>query len=286
MEVSADRGRPSARECAGLVGGGLAARLRERTTRSGPWWADGLALGAFLVALADLCGDLTMVDGDVWNSYTPWVIGSVVLFLALLRGRLWVALPVALLEVYQINRSLIGGDSVLHVVPQFGPDYGTGETVIRYGAVVAALVILAVLAVRGSFRPQSRSWWWPIVVAIVWAAWHTHLPMGAHDVTLCSADDVCHVARVAVDVPLFDLARTGLTILLLSCGVWATAVTRDLRWALAGAFFLFTSVGVHASLVPAGNAGPVILVTVFRGLQIALVAAMVVTARRGARARA
>jgi hypothetical protein len=152
LEVSEGRGRPSARECAGLVAGGLAARLRERTERSGPWWADGLGLGAFLIALTNLFSGLTMVER---GSYPVWAIGSAVLFLALLRGRLWVALPLALLQAYQVNRSLIGGDPILRVVPDFGPVYGSGSVVLQYGALVAALVALAVSSPH-AVRPGRR----------------------------------------------------------------------------------------------------------------------------------
>ncbi|MCO5992687.1 hypothetical protein [Actinoallomurus rhizosphaericola] len=286
LEVSAGRARPSARECAGLVAGGLAARFRERTARSAPWWADGLALGAFLIALTNLASDLTMVDQDLWTAYGPWVICSVVLVLALLRGRLWVALPVALLEAYQVNRSLIGGDSVLRVVPEFGPVYGVGETVVQYGAMVAALVVLAVLATRRSVRPRPRSWWWLAVLAIVSVAWRVHITMGSQVVPVCSPEGACHPAHVPNEIPLFDLTRVGLTVLLLTCGVWATAVTRDLRWALAGAFFLLTSTGPHVYYALTGDGVPVTLVAVFWGVQAVLVGAMTVTARRGARARA
>ncbi|GAA4608418.1 hypothetical protein GCM10023195_32960 [Actinoallomurus liliacearum] len=283
LEVSAGKGRPSIRECAGLVAGGLAARLRERAAQSGPWWADGLALGAFLIALINLFGDLTMVEVDRGGPDTVWAIGSAVLFLALLRGRLWVALPLVLLEAYQVNRSLIGGDSILGVVPNFGPDYSSGETVTRYGAMAAALVVLAVLAVRRSSRPQSRSWWWVAALATMWAARHVHLPMSSHTETFCSSDTDCHVTRVPDYFPVVDLARAGLTMVLLSCGVWATAVTRDLRWALAGAFVLLTSSGPYLALTE--GVVPTTVTAVFWALQAVLVGAMVVTARRGARER-
>ncbi|MEV5747657.1 hypothetical protein AB0L00_07535 [Actinoallomurus sp. NPDC052308] len=284
LEVSAGDGRPSVRECAGLVTGGLAARFHERTARSVPWWADGLALGAFLIALTNLFGDLTMVEVDPGSPNPVWAIGSAVLFLALLRGRLRVALPLALLAAYQVNRSLIGGDSVLGVVPNLGPDYSSGETVTRYGAMAAALAVLAVLAVRGSSRPQSRSWWWVAALAIMWAARHVHIPMSSHAATFCSSDTACHVARVPDYLPVVDLARAGLTMVLLSCGVWATAVTRDLRWALAGAFVLLTSSGPYLALTE--GVVPTTVTAVFWALQAVLVGAMVVAARRGARARA
>jgi hypothetical protein len=109
---------------------------------------------------------------------------------------------------------------------------------------------------------------------------------GSQAVTLCSPDAVCHVMRVQHELPLFDLARAGLTVFLLACGVWATAVTRDLRWALAGLFFVLTGTGPHAFAMFTGGTDPMTLMAAFWGVQVVLVGAMVVTARRGARARA
>jgi hypothetical protein len=283
LEVSAGRNRPSAREAAGLVRGGLATRLRERTAHAAPWWADGLALGAFLIALTDLFSDLTYVERDLWNPYTGWVIGSVVLVLALLRGRLWVALPIALLQAFQVNRPSIGGESVLHVVPDFGPMYGDVTAVAGYVVMAAVLVVLAL---RRSPRPRSRSWWWLAALVIVWAAWHVHLPVASHPETFCDADAGCHAQRVTDYLPLFAAVRTGLTMLLLACGIWATAVTRDLRWSLAAALFLLPNIGPNAYGAMSGGFGPTTLVAVVWTVQAALVGAMVVTARRGARARA
>ncbi|MCO6006629.1 hypothetical protein NE236_16715 [Actinoallomurus purpureus] len=281
LEISAGRRRPPVREAVGLIGGGLATRLRERTAHPAPWWADGLALGAFLIALANLFSDLRFLDMGLWNPSTGWVVGPLVIFLALLRNRLWMALPLALIEASQVNRASIGSEPILNVVPGFGPMYGDVTAVT--GCVVMAAALL-ILAVGRPARPRSRSWWWLAALIIAWAAWHLHIPVGSRPETFCDPAAGCH--SITDYLPLLGVVRNALTMLLLACGVWATAVTRDLRWSLAAALFLLANVGPEAYRAMADGIGPPMLSAAIWGVQALLVGVMVVMGRRGVRARA
>jgi hypothetical protein len=91
LQASADRRLPSPREAAGLVGGGITARMRAATGHPVSWWADGLHLGILLIALANLALNLAYIHPAPSNASVPWVIGYLVLSVALVRGWLWVA---------------------------------------------------------------------------------------------------------------------------------------------------------------------------------------------------
>ncbi|GAB3986492.1 hypothetical protein GCM10029978_102160 [Actinoallomurus acanthiterrae] len=282
LEVSARHGRPSAREAAGLVRGGLAARLRERTAHPTPWWADGLALGAFLIALSDLTADLAHLDGGVGNA--AWLVCSLVLVGALLRGRFQVALTVTLLQVFQLICPLIGAAGLMGgLLPLFGPVNGGAMDLMGYAPMAVALTVLVV---RRSPRPRSRSWWWAAGAVVLPAAWRVQVPWAAHRETICTADDICRSVWVVDRVELYGDVYLALMILLLSCGIWATAVTRDLRWPLAAALFLLASAVPNVALTMTSPIGATLIPVLLWTVQAVMVAAMVVTARRGARARA
>ncbi|GAA4631289.1 hypothetical protein GCM10023196_060130 [Actinoallomurus vinaceus] len=282
LEVSAGRGRPSVRESAGLVRGGLAARLRERTAHPTPWWADGLALGAFLIALSNLVADLGSLDGGVGNA--AWLACSLVLVGALFRGRFQVALTVTLLQVLQLICPLIGADDLTGgLLPLFGPVNGGVMDLMGYAPMAVALTVLVV---RRPSRPRSRSWWWAAGAVVLSAAWHVQVPWAAHRETICTADDICQRVWVVNRVELYGDVYLALMVLLLSCGIWVTAVTRDLRWSLAAAFFLLASAVPYVALTMTSAIGAMLIPIALWAVQAVMVAAMVVTARRGVRARA
>ncbi|MDN3355602.1 hypothetical protein [Actinomadura sp. DC4] len=59
LQASGDRRLPSPVEAAGLIGGGVTARMRAATAHPVAWWADGLHLGVLLIALANLALNLS-----------------------------------------------------------------------------------------------------------------------------------------------------------------------------------------------------------------------------------
>ncbi|MEV0399845.1 hypothetical protein [Actinoallomurus sp. NPDC050550] len=277
LEVSAGRGRPSVREAAGLVRGGLAARLHEHTAHPTPWWADGLALGAFLIALNNLVADLANQGFAV--------ISSLLLVAALMRGRfrvaLAVALAVALIQALGVGRWLISG--VLAGDLPSTSIYGGVIGFTAYAVMVAALIVLVV---RRPPRPRSRSWWWLATLAVMSMTRYMRMPTGILSETLCALGDGCSGGWVTTYAPTFAEVYIPLTMLLLSGGIWAAAVTRDLRWSIAATFFLLANAGPYVLHTMAGGLGPAALAAALWGVQALLVGAMIVTARRGVRARA
>lgn len=224
---SAEPGRavPSAREAAALIVGGLRARVTR--TASGPAWADGLHLGATVLAVINLA---TLVRYA--GSLPIWTALSALTLLAVLRGRFLAAIPlvavtgiktaglalgrpwlgVTLLPVYPdtpLPGVAVWHDSALHSV---------GGPVAPVAGYVLLLAAVAVLAVRGG-APRRRSWWWTAAVPVLAATEPAWLQL--------TAATPRTVARVALEIAVFALA------------IWAGHVARDPRWTVpAGAYLL------------------------------------------------
>jgi hypothetical protein len=260
MEASEGRERPSVREAASLIGGGLTARVRRSVERPVPWWADGLHLGIFLTALS------TMAPGTVESLYygfsthgAGWIVGSTVLVLALWRGWVRTALPLALIGAFLVGRPPFG---LAYALPGVGSTYGSWGLVGPYPVVAAGLVILAVGPSR---RLRPRSLWWLAVPVIAIASAHLNMQVNA-------------------PFALGWAVPTVTELLLLSAGVWATAVVRDLRWLLSAAIFIVPGNVPLLYFLLNYQMMPSVLSLVVWGVEAALLLAMAAAAYRARRA--
>ncbi|MFI6817373.1 hypothetical protein ACIBG7_33595 [Nonomuraea sp. NPDC050328] len=215
---TAEPGRtlPAARECAGLVVGGVQARVRANT-RTNPWW-DGLHLGLTAIMVAQAAAFLPYT-----GSVPIWTALSLAALLAVLRGHHLIALPlVALTGVKAFTISDGQQFFELTLLPVY-PDLLTDQPLFRSTtpfAVSATYVLVAVgliaLASRRAGHVRS-GWWLALAPALAW--------MGPE---WMDRD---------LGYPL-SLSRLILEAALLGAGVWAGYLARDPRWALGGALYL------------------------------------------------
>jgi hypothetical protein len=255
LQASAGRRSPSLRETAGLIVGGITARARAVTRHPVSWWADGLHLGILLIALANLALDLAYVYPEPWNGYTPWVIGSLVLTVALVRGWLWVALPLALASAVPTVGGPLLGTGPRGVLAAHGPVYAGPQTwslVVQYLAMAAGLIALAL---RPSRELRRRSYGWLLVPLVVWTSAHTHTSMTW-------------------------TVRPILVILVLAAGVWATAAARDLRWLVAATIFVPATIAPDTAMALAGSGSPTANTVITWGIEVGLTMVMGRTALR------
>jgi hypothetical protein len=194
--MEATGGRVTAREAFHLITGGLAARVRAAARRA-PWWADGLHAGVLAVAAATFAHKVHVLPHLV---RPVWAALAVLLLLAIIRGRVRLALPLAVAAALQA-----------HGMGDFGPP---SEHTAPFWAVAAGL---AVLCVRPGRLP-ARSWLWAAVPAGCWALQYADLGY-----------------REWAAWPLF---WSALEAALLTAAVLATVAVRDGRWALAAAVYL------------------------------------------------
>ncbi|MFI9557108.1 hypothetical protein [Nonomuraea endophytica] len=228
--TDADRTVPPPREAAGLVAGGI--RTRVIHLAGGSVWRDGLHLGVTAVAVANLAALVPYAA-----AIPLWTALSALSVLAVLRGWVWVAIPLTV-AVGVKAVAISGGWQVAELtqVPVY-PGLLTGRALfsdsapvtvtVAYGLVVVGLLALAP---RGR-APRVRSWWW-------WAA----IPFLAWDGPAWMIEE--H------NLPI-SLSRMGLELALMAAAAVAGHLTRDLRWALGCAFYLtVTVVGVTLLTLP------------------------------------
>lgn len=219
------RARPAPREAAGLIKGGLAARARKAAEGPVSWWADGLHLGLFLLALINL----TYAVADYLPAYQgpfawAWFTCSLLLAVALLRGWVWAALPIAAFASFDLVAlahspwgarmayDLGAGSSFPSVPPGL---YRTNQ--MFFWILTAGLLVLAA---RRTIRPplRHRSWAWlaipPIALAVAWAAYR---PAGNESLW-----------------PFTMALEAGL----LLAGLAATMLAASPRWVVAGAVYM------------------------------------------------
>jgi hypothetical protein len=225
IDVSdADRAMPAPREALALVVGGLRARVAEAAT--GPAWADGLHLGATVLAVLNLA-TLVRYAGSV----PIWAALAAVTLLAVLRGWFRVAMPLVAATGVKTAGIAMGepwlGVTLLPVYPDTiwpGVEVWSGAALHSSGGPIAPvaaylllLAALVVLAWRGGAPRVRSSWWWLAVpaVALTDPAW-----------LQASAANPRTMGRLVLEVALFGLA------------IWAGRVTRDLRWAVASWTYL------------------------------------------------
>ncbi|GAA1290180.1 hypothetical protein Psi02_15940 [Planotetraspora silvatica] len=240
--------RPALRETFALITGGFAARARNARAAGAPWWADGLQLGVLAVATTTFALRVTLIYG-----FRPiWALGSIVLIVAIIRGWVRLALPLALIAALDASRFLVLHNDAWQVA-DFGPAYVEASNILPYWLIVAGL---AVLAVRPGKGLPTRSWAWLLILGLCWGLQFVY--------------------------PYYDgsltwmLFRAGVEVLVLSAALWATVAVRDARWALAAAVYLIpglTYLGENLSMH--GRKG-----FAYWGLLTLLVLASFVAARR------
>ncbi|MER5424433.1 hypothetical protein [Streptosporangium roseum] len=211
---------PSLKEAAGLVAGGLRARLA-RGTR-GPAWADGLHLGVTVLTVANLATLMPFA-----RTLPLWVALSALAALAVLRGWVRSALPLVLLTGLKAGTLATAtpllDHTILPVFPDFfvtGALYSTGGLLSAVTGHVLAFAGLSALAVRRQ-PVHTRSWWWLLLLPLI-----------------AAADPVWLGREAGAPQPLVKIIGE---IALLGLAVWAGHVARDPRWALASAMYLLAA---------------------------------------------
>ncbi|MFB4309362.1 hypothetical protein [Actinomadura sp. GTD37] len=235
---------PSARETAGLLAAGSAARVRAATAT--PWWTDGLQLGLLMLALASL------VDGVGDHAPPWWLAASAVLVGALLRGWALVALPLALAVAFTTSRAMLLGAETASWPPQyFGPAYHNWISLAPYGVLALGAVILAVGRSDRPRRLRARPLWWLVIPA--------------------AAVVLAYLPGIREYGQTWQVARAGTECAILFAGVLATAIARSPRWALAAAVYVLP--GVASPLAnPPPNAQDVAYWSTLTGLLLAMAA--------------
>ncbi|MEV7086653.1 hypothetical protein AB0O07_12250 [Streptomyces sp. NPDC093085] len=247
-EAYPGRSWPPPREIAALVRSGVQARARGVAgDPARPWWLDGIHLtGLVLAALA-----LMPYLQDVWHwalrvdpgphaiafrhsGWYPWAEGPgtrtrllpygllpLICLAALVRGRVWLALPASAAMVYAGIAS--GGDTVL-----FGDEgkagmgyYGLGTPITSHDPVLSGALFLACATLAacrpGRLRRRSYGLLVPVVLALALAG-------------------SLHVTAVS---PVFQRGLFVLEVAGLLAAWAATAATGDRRWLIPVAAFAF-----------------------------------------------
>ncbi|GAA0992069.1 hypothetical protein GCM10009555_080530 [Acrocarpospora macrocephala] len=217
--------RPPLREAIALIVGGFAARARNARATGAPWWADGLHLGVLAVATTTFAMKIEMLP----HLIRPiWTLGAIVLMVAIIRGWVRLALPLALIAAIESSRFLVFRGDALRVA-DFGPAYVEVSSMMPFWVIAAGL---AVLAVRPGKGLPARSWLWLLVPAFCWGLQFA-------------------VGLSYVEYLPWLLSRAGVEVLVLGAVLWATVAIRDARWALAAAIYLIpglTYLGANLSM--------------------------------------
>jgi hypothetical protein len=205
--------RPDVRETVALAVEATKLRAASVVNGSPVWWLDGLHMATFLLAL----GAFATAAGQSW--YDGWYVWPVLLaavFVALLIGKPWLALPFALVEVFGVSRlQLRKVWPSLDELPPFSPQMGTQAELAPYLTLLVGVIALAALSRRRKLRQRSR--WWLAVPVCAFIARQTLIAWPASSMWL---------AAVAIG-----------QIALLSIALGWTMITRDGRWAPAAVVF-------------------------------------------------
>ncbi|WP_020390502.1 hypothetical protein [Kribbella catacumbae] len=246
-EVHPGREWPPLREATALVRGGVQERARIiADDKSRSWWLEGLQLAALWLALLALVPYLQ----DVWNwmlhidparhainfhfnGWYPWATGEgtrtrllpygllpLIAFVALLRGRAWIALPAVAAMIYSgitIGTSNVFGDQGVSGASY----YGLGAPILAHDIVLPVL-LFAACAVLTARTLQRYSYRWLIPVAVfMFVAGGLHL---------------------ASYNPWFQRGQFVLEVAVIIIAGWATIATRDYRWTIPVAAFAIVRV--------------------------------------------
>lgn len=246
-EAYPGRSWPPPREVAALLRAGVTARVRAVVDdRTRPWWLDGVhlaALGLAVLALVPYLQDLwhwgLRIDPGPqainfhFSGWYPWAEGPgtrtrllpygllpLVCLIALLRGRAWVALPVAGVMVYAsatFNTTTLFGDEGKVGLGYYG--LGAPITARDLALSVALCAASAVLAASRPTRLRRRSYRWLLPVAVTMAA--------------------TGVLQINALSPAFQRGLFVLEVAALIAAWVATATTGDQRWLIPVAVFAF-----------------------------------------------
>ncbi|NRQ40389.1 hypothetical protein HII36_52515 [Nonomuraea sp. NN258] len=215
-----DQSVPAVREAAGLVLGGVRARIARLAT--GSVWAGGVHLGITAVSVANLAALLP------YAAEIPWLVAcSALATLAVLRGLTRVAFvltaPAGAKAVAIAGGWQLFDVTLLPVYPGALTDQALFATSGPFSVGAAyAVVLLGLLALIGrGQKAGARSWWWP--AAVLPLAWMGPAWPG-----------------VAGGLPL-SVSRAGAELTVLGLAVVAAYLTRDLRWGLAAAIYLLVA---------------------------------------------
>lgn len=244
-EAHPGREWPPLREATALLRGGIQERARFiAADNSRSWWLDGLQLAALWLALLalvpylqDVWNWVLLVDPSAhainfhFNGWYPWAIGEgtrtrllpygllpLIAFIALLRGRAWIALPAVAAMIYSgITMSTVFGDQGVSGASY----YGLGAPILAHDIVLPVLLFAgcAVLATRTLPRYSYR-WLIPVAVFMFVAG-------GLH---IASYNSWFQRGQFVLEVAVIIIAG------------WATIATRDYRWTIPVAAFAIVRV--------------------------------------------
>ncbi|MBE1588338.1 hypothetical protein ACFPOI_53075 [Nonomuraea angiospora] len=245
--------RPSLRETLHLLAGGFTVRVRATRTSGVPAWTDGLHLGALIVAVVTFA-QLPVLP---YINYPAWAALGIVLMVALVRGWLRLAAPLAAIAAVAASWPMIPWLGI--PVFTMGPMYGDLAPVAPYWVVAAASAVLAV-------RRAGKGRWWGATMPGRSPRWLL-VPLAGWALQL---------AQVPTYEPVWVVSRAGAEVAALLLVLAATLAARDGRWALAAAVYLLPGLVYLAENL---------LVTSARGflywsVLTALVVASLVAARR------
>lgn len=240
-ELHPGREWPPLHEAIALLRGGFRARV-QAATETGPWWAHGLQLAALWLAVLALTPYLQ----DVWNwalhidpsahainfhfnGWYPWAIGDgtrtrllpygllpLVAFVAVLRGRAWIAVPIAATMIYAgltVGNSNVFGDQGVGGASY----YGLGAPILAHDIVLPLLLLATCLILTVCKAKSSYAYAGLIPVALA-----LFLAGGLH---------------LASYSPWFQRGQFVVEVILVVAAGWATIITRDYRWTIPVAAF-------------------------------------------------
>jgi hypothetical protein len=279
---------PLVREILALLYGGLVTRPRHAARGPVPWWADGLHLGVFVLALTafapsaviDYHAILNQIHGSgavrapAW--WYPWAaLLPLLIALALMRGWARVALVPAAIMAFGEARFLLGapghplgGDHLL-LRPRFVYSAYPAGTTLPTFVILAGLIVLAVRRRPRTLRHRSWLWWLPVLASAA-AAHIWYMPPAA-------------LRWPRIPDEWWSSLSAYLVVTLVVLTLWATAVSGDLRWALA------VGVTVTAQEISTLHNLPVTLrqhntdTVLFSGGAMLVLAVLVMTARTARR---
>ncbi|RDG38989.1 hypothetical protein [Streptomyces corynorhini] len=249
-EAYPGRSWPPPREVVALARAGVEARARAVVDDTGgPWWRDGVQLAALVLAALALVPYLQ----DVWHwalhidpgrhaiafrfsGWYPWARGPggtrllpygllpLVCLIALLRGKAWLALPVAVTMVWAgatFNDNTVFGDEGKAGLGYYGLGAPmTARDLVLSGMLCAACAVLAAARRPGRLRRHSYRWLVPVALAM-------------------SVAGSLHITAVS---PAFQRGLFVLEVGALLAAWVATAATGDYRWLIPVAAFAFVRV--------------------------------------------
>jgi hypothetical protein len=250
--------RPSFRETLHLLAGGFTARVRATRAHGVPPWTDGLHLGVLVVALATFA----LFPVLPYVNYPEWTALGIFLMVALVRGWVRVAAPLATVAAVSASWPMIPGLGGGPVTYNLGPMFGDLAPVAPYWVVAVGS---AVLAVRRPIRLEEKAKWWGATMPAR-SPWWLLVPLTGWTLQL---------TQVPTWEPMWVVGRAGAEVVVLLLVLAATLTARDGRWALAAAVYLVPGlVYLAENLLVTGARG-----FLYWGVLTALVAASLVAAR-------